>query len=428
MGQVMKATRRGIGLPAAATVLMAVVALGAPAPAAEQGGFWPQFHGPNRDNRSTETGLLPTWPAGGPKMLWKFSDCGSGYAGVAVVEGRLFTSGDFEDKEFLIALDLGGKLLWKTPNGEAWRGSTPGSRATPTYCDGTLYLMGPTGRLGAFEAATGKELWAVDLKQAYGVRYGTWALAENVVVEGKMVLCAPGGERGRVVALDKATGKPVWANTTIRDGAAYSSPIIVTHNGVRQLITLLERAVVGVDVGTGKLLWSHPHPNRYNQNVTRPLFHEGRVFVTSGHKAGGRLIEINPASDGTRELWFSEEFDNCHGGVMLLDGHLYGSGCRLYHKGLLCVEFLTGKTVYRTEPIGKVSTTWAEGLLYCIDQDGRTMLVRADPKGAAVLSEFRIPWENKDQSLAHPVVCGGRLYLRHMQNLFAYDIRDAGKE
>jgi len=404
-----------------ALVLILAAALPASA-AASRGGHWPQFHGPNRDNVSAETGLLKQWPKDGPRLLWKFAECGRGYAGVAVVDGRIFTSGDFGDTELVLALDLDGKLLWKTPNGKSWRGSTPGSRATPTWCDGTLYHMNPLGRLAALDAATGKELWAVDLMKDFRARLSTWAYGENVLVEGNLVLCAPGGELGRVVALDKATGKTVWANTEIQDGVSYGSAIVVAHNGVRQLIALLQKTVVGVDVATGKLLWTHGHRNPYNQNSTRPVFHDGHVFVTSGHKAGGRLLRLSPKSDAVKEVWFSEEFDNCHGGVLVLGDRLYGSGCRLYHKGLLCVEFATGKTVYRAEALGKVSTTWAEGLLYCIDQDGMTSLVNAGPQEAGIISRFKIPWEAKDQSLAHPVVCGGRLYLRHDKNLFAYDV------
>ena len=388
-----------------------------------RGGHWPQFHGPNRDNMSTETGLLKQWPEGGPKLLWKFSRCGRGFAGVSVADARLFTSGDFADKQFVIALDLDGKVLWKTQNGTSWRRATPGSRTTPTCSDGLVYHLGPTGRLAALEAKSGKESWAVDLKQAYGARYGPWALAENVLVEGNLLLCVPGGDRGRIIALNKATGKLIWANTAIRDRVAYSSAVIATHKGVRQLIALIERSVVSVDVRTGRLLWSHGHRNPYNQNATRPLFHEGWVFVTSGHRAGGRMLAIGAKSDSVREVWFSEEFDNCHGGVVLLGGHLYGSGCRLYHKGLLCVDFRTGKKVYRAESLGKVSITYADGLLYCLDQEGKMSLVEASPQRARVISQFRIPWESKDQSLAHPVVCGGRLYIRHAQNLFAYDLR-----
>ena len=414
-------------------VLAAAIVALTPAPclaaaAGSAGGHWPQFHGPRRNNMSTETGLLKQWPDGGPTLLWRFAHCGRGYAGVSVADGRLFTSGDFADAEFVIALALDGKLLWKTQNGRSWRGATPGSRTTPTYSDGVLYHLNPRGRLAALDARTGKQVWAVDLKQAYGARYGTWAMAENLVVEGHMLLCVPGGDKGRIIALDKATGKPVWANTAIPDGVAYASPIVVTHNGVRQLIALMRESVVGVDVRAGKLLWSHPHRNPYNQNATPPLFHEGWVFVTSGHKAGGRMLQIAPNSASVREVWFSEEFDNCHGGVMLLDGHLYGSGCRLYHKGLLCVDFRTGRTAYRAKEIGKVSLTHADGLLYCLEHKGMMSLVRATPQRATVISRFKIPWESKDPCLAHPVVCGGRLYIRHDHTLFAYDIRASAKK
>jgi outer membrane protein assembly factor BamB len=408
--------------------LVAALAAAALTPAAAgegRGGAWPQFGGAGLDSVSAETGLLKQWPEGGPKLLWKFAECGRGYAGVSVVDGRLFTSGDFGGKEFVLALDLDGKLLWRTPNGPSWRGPTPGSRVTPTCADGLLYHLNPTGRLAALEAATGKERWAVDLATTFAARHGTWALAENLVVEGRMLLCTPGGEKGRVVALDKATGKTIWANTKIPDRASYSSPIVVTHNGVRQFIALMERSVVGVDVRTGKLLWSHRHPSRYDQNSTRPLYHEGRVLVTGGHRGGARMLAIHPKSDGVKEAWFNETFDNCHGGILLRGGRLYGSACRIHKKGLLCVDLRTGKTVYSEKSIGKVSIAYADGLLYGLDQKGRMMLVDVGPKSARIVSAFRIPWEHRDQSLAHPVVCGGRLYLRHGQNLFAYDIRAA---
>ncbi|MFO8013424.1 MAG: PQQ-binding-like beta-propeller repeat protein [Phycisphaerae bacterium] len=412
-------------LPAAAALL--VLAAGAAAaenPADHPGGYWPGLHGPNRDNMSAETGLLDRWPEDGPPLVWTFTESGRGYACPSVAGGRLFTSRDFDREEYVLALDLDDNLLWKTHNGKAWRGPEPGARTTPTWSDGILYHLGPHGRLAALEAETGKEVWAVNLVEAFGTRRSTWGLAENVLVEDDKVLCVPGGTRGRVVALDKKTGRPVWVNTTIDDDQAYCSPVIATHGGRRQLLILMKKTVVGVDVETGRHLWSHPHPNRYNQNVDTPLYHDGRVFVTSGHQAGGRLIEIGPDGRSAREVWYCPEFDNCHGGVLLRDGHLYGVGCRMYHKGLLCVDWDTGEVAYRHEPVGKVSLTWADGRIYGVGQKGEVRLVRADPKGAEIVSEFQIPpVPTKDHLLAHPVVCGGRLYIRHADHLLAYDIR-----
>ena len=385
--------------------------------------FWPEFHGPNRDNRSHDTGLLKSWPKEGPKLIWTFSGCGQGYAGVSIAEGLIFTTGDFGDEERLLALDLNGQLKWKTANGKAWKGAQPGSRTTPTYSEGVVYQLNAHGRLSAYTAATGQPLWSVDIKERFEAPLGIWGYTENVIVEGAWLLCMPGGPKGRVVALDKRTGATVWANTEIADRAAYSSPIIVMHRGVRQFITLARETVLSVEVPTGKLLWSHTHESTCDQNVTSPVFHDGAVYVTSGHKAGGRKVTINPDGRSVKEDWFGTDLDNCHGGVLLLGGYLYGSGCRLYKRGLVCVDFATGKTRFNSLEIGKVSITYADGLLYCLGNDGSMSLVDVTPERAKVVSRFEPPWENKPPCLSHPVVGGGRLYLRHLDDLIAYDVR-----
>lgn len=389
--------------------------------AAETPAEWPQFHGPHRDNISTEKGLLKQWPKAGPPLVWKNVNCGAGYSGVAIADGMIFCAGDFGDEEMLFALNLEGKLLWETPNGTAWQGPTPGSRTTPTYDHGVLYHMNPTGRVTAVEARTGKPKWAVDLKAQFGARYGVWAMSENLVVEGDKVLCLPGGSKAFAVALDKHTGKTVWTNTELKERAAYCTPIVAAHRGVRQLITLSEKSAVSMDIASGKLLWSHPF-GRVWQNTTSPVFHDGYVFVTCGHSAGGRLLKINPDQRGVTQVWHREEFDNCHGGVILLAGRLYGCGCRLGGKDFFCVDFLTGETKFSSSALGKVSITYADGMFYCLSDKGRMSLAAVTPTGLSVVSQFDLP-KQTDLSLCHPVVCGGRLYVRHDKNLYVYDVR-----
>lgn len=388
---------------------------------------WPTFHGLRRDNLVQETGLLKEWPKDGPRQLWGFSGCGKGYSAVSVADGSLFLTGDFGDQEMVLALDLNGKLKWKTAHGKAWKGAQPGARTTPAYDNGLVYHLAPHGSLSAFDAATGKVVWTVDVRERFSAPLGLWGYTENLLIDGDKVLCMPGGAEGRVVALDKKTGRTLWANREITDRAAYSSPILAEHGGVRQFITLARSTVLGVDVATGKLLWSHPHESFCDQNVTSPIYHDGRVFVSSGHKAGARVIQVNLDNRRADQAWFGTQLDNCHGGVVLLDDHLYGAGCRLYNKGLLCVEFSSGKVKYRAEEIGKVSITWAEGLLYCFDNDGEMLLVKATPQAASIISRFKIPKEDNEPALTHPVVCRGRLYLRHLGDLFAYDIRAASQ-
>jgi len=411
---------------AAAAVLLAAILLDVSfAPAAEVGSSpsWPEFHGLGRTNVSPEQGLLKKWPEAGPPLLWKYAECGEGYSGPAIAQGMIFTAGDYDDAEMVLALSMEGKLLWKSPNGQAWRGASPGSRTTPTYDDGALYHMNPHGRLAAFEARSGKPLWAVDLKAQFDAQPGVWALAENVVVDSGKVLCMPGGPKGRVVALDKRTGKTVWVNTEIKETAAYCSPLVVTYKGVRQLITMTQKSVVGVEVESGKLLWSAPFVPKSPQNALTPVFRDGYVFVACGHSSGGAVFKIDLESGTAKQVWFRKDLDNCHGGAVLVDGKLFGCGCRQGGKNFYCVDFLTGETRKLDKALGKVGITCADGMLYCLNHRGMMSLLSITPEGFDIVSQFDLGKRPDNTYLAHPVVCGGRLYLRCDQHLFVYDIR-----
>ena len=422
MGQIMTAKRiANVGVVFLTAALINAHLL--PGGEVDDSPSWPEFHGPGRTNISPEKGLLKKWPEGGPRLVWKYSQCGIGYSGVSIAQGMIFTAGDFDYVEMILALDMEGKLLWKSPNGEAWRGASPGSRTTPTYDDGVLYQMSPKGRLAAYEALSGKELWAVDLKSRFDARYGIWALAENVIVDGNKILCMPGGPKGRVVALDKRTGETIWVNTEIEHTAAYCSPVVVTHRGVRQLITMTQKSVLGVEVETGKLVWSAPFVPRSPQNALTPVFQDGYVFVACGHSSGGTLMKIDPDSRSASRTWYREDLDNCHGGAVLVDGKLFGCGCRQGGKKFYCVDFLTGKTIKLDSTLGKVGISSADGMLYCLNHQGTMSLLAVTADGFDIVSQFNLKRKRSNSYLAHPVICGGRLYLRCHHDLFVYDIR-----
>jgi outer membrane protein assembly factor BamB len=392
--------------------------------AADKAPSWPEFHGPGRSNLSPETGLLKKWPEGGPKLLWKFSQSGGGYSGVSIAEGMIFTAGDFDDVEMVLALDTSGKLLWKSPNGESWSGASPGSRTTPTYDDGLLYHLNALGRLACFEARSGKERWAADLRERFGAQWGVWGLAENLVIEGDKVLCMPGGPKGRVVALDKKTGNTVWVNNDVQEGAAYCSPVVVTYQGVRQLLTMTQKSVLGVDVATGKLVWSAPFVPKSPQNALTPVFRDGYVFVACGHWSGGTVMKIDPETRTAKTVWYRKDLDNCHGGALLVDNRLYGCSCRMGGNQLYCVDFLTGKDIKLDKTLGKVGIAAAEGMIYAINHRGTMSLLAMTPDGFEMVSKFELKKKPDNSYLAHPVICGGRLYLRCDGDLFAYDIRE----
>jgi len=383
---------------------------------------WPDFHGPGRSNVSSEKGLLRQWPEQGPRLLWTFGGCGQGYSGVTIAQGLIFTAGDFGREERLLALNLKGKLLWQAANGQAWRRSSPGSRATPTYSEGVLYHMNPLGRLAAYEAQSGEEIWSVDVQSRFKARYGIWAFAENVIVEGDKVLCMPGGSQGRVVALDKRTGKTLWANTDIEYGAAYCSPVVVTHAGVRQWISLTQQSVVGVDVNTGALLWSAPFVPRSPQNALTPVYQDGYVFIACGHSSGGTLLKIDLPGRTAATVWERQDLDDCHSGAFHLNGRLYGCACRVGGRNFFCVDFLTGRTIKQDPSLGKVGMTCAANMIYCLGHRGTLSLLDITPDGFKLLSQLELPKKPTNSYLAHPVVCAGRLYIRCDQDLYAYDV------
>jgi outer membrane protein assembly factor BamB len=407
-------------------VLLAATVIGlsrAPADPKPETNTWPEFHGPGRSNISPETGLLKKWPEGGPPLVWRCAGLGIGYAGVTIADGRIYTAGDFDDTETVIALSIDGKPLWKTSNGEAFLRPSGGARTTPTYDQGAVFQMNGHGRLGSYDARTGRELWAVDLKERFGAEHGVWGFAENVIVDGDKVLCMPGGERGRVVALDRRTGKTVWVNTDIDQIAAYCSPVLVTHAGVRQLLSLTQKSVVGVAVDTGRLVWSHPFVPTSPQNATTPVYHDGHVFVACGHLTGGTLFKIDADRRTATEVWWRKNLDNCHGGVLLIDGKLYGCGCRLGGKLFYCADFRTGEIKQSDTTLSKVAITAADGMLYCLNHRGRMSLLEITPDGFRIASQFDLPKKPDNSYLAHPVICNGKLYLRYEQHLYVYDVR-----
>jgi len=388
---------------------------------------WPRFHGPNRDNKSAETGLLTAWPPGGPKLLWTASRVGKGYSSVTLAGGRIYTAGIVRKRTYVVALDLDGKPAWQKLNGRSWQStmrhamSYDGARSTPTCDDGRVYHLGESGRLAAFDARTGREIWAADLFRQFDAKVAKYGLAESVLIDGDRVIASPGGARGYMVCLEKATGKLVWANTRIKGSVGYCSPLLARFGGFRQILSMSSTELFGLDADTGKLLWSVAHGNRRENSATDPIFHNGHVFASTGYGKGSLVVRLRRVADGieAETVWSSRLMDNHHGGVVRVDGHLYGAGHQA--AGWFCLDFMTGKPAWNAG--GKGSLTWADGMLYCLDEKGTMSLVKATPDRFQVVSSFRLPSGGGGLYWAHPVVCGGRLYVRHAEKLFAYDIR-----
>jgi outer membrane protein assembly factor BamB len=392
---------------------------------ADEAPSWPQFHGPNRDNVSTETGLLDKWPEGGPKLLWTASGLGHGFATVAIADGRIYTAGDVGEDTVITALDTEGKVVWRAANGRAWTGQQPGSRSTPTIDGDRLYHQSPHGDVICLDAKSGRRIWGLNVLERFRSENVTWALAESLLVDGDSVVCRPGGPEASFVALDKRTGQIVWTAPSTGDLASYSSTTLAECRGMRILLALMSRALVGVNADTGELLFRFEHVSPWDENIMMPIYHDGHVFFST-RTAGSVKLRLDVQGDraSVEEVWRSDELDNHHGGAVLLDGYLYASSHVSNRRKWVCLDWKTGQPMFVVEGIGqKGSLTYADGMLYVMDERGNVGLVRPTPRAHEIISRFRLPQGGRGPTWAHPVVCGGRLYLRHSDFLYVYDVQ-----
>ncbi|MEM8944077.1 MAG: PQQ-binding-like beta-propeller repeat protein [Planctomycetota bacterium] len=388
-------------------------------------GPWPQWRGPNRDDLSAESGLLQSWPSEGPTKLWSFENCGLGYSGPAVLGSRLYIMGARDGEEMLLCLDADtGEEIWAAPIGSQFEnGWGNGPRGTPTVDGDFVYALCADGTLGCYRIDDGAIVWTQSMPDLGG-KVPVWGYSESPVIHDDMVLVTPGGEQGAIVALDKATGTLLWQSKELTDDAHYSSIMIKEHAGKLMGVQLLVSQLVGFDVSTGEVLWSVQWPGRVAV-IPTPVFWQDCVYVTSGYGTGCMLVRV--AEDFTTEVVYDSRFmSNHHGGVILLDSHIFGHANK---KGWACQDIATGKKVWlERKALEKGAIAYADGRFYCLGEDtGDVVLISASVEGweehgrftLDPQSELRAP---KGRIWTHPVIAGGRMYLRDQQLLYCFDI------
>ncbi len=386
---------------------------------------WPQWRGPDRDGSSKEVGLLKQWPEGGPKLVWKVSSIGEGFSGVSVVKGKIFTMGDVDGASQMIALEEAtGKKLWSAKMGEAGGGGGfPGTRATPSVSGDLVCSLNQFGDLVSVEVLTGKEVWRKNLVKDFGGGNPRWGYAESPLVDGDKVFVTPGGGQGAIVALNRKTGALLWQTKDFTDDAHYSSLTIADVLGQRQVIQLTAENVVGVAVADGKVLWQAKRKGKVAV-VPTPVYGDNEVFVTSGYGIGCDAFKISKDASGfkTAKLYDNKNMVNHHGGVILLNGYLYGHSDT---KGWICQNFKTGEIAWANKGVGKGAIAYADGHFYIRSETGAgtIALIEANPKGYVEKSRFNQPDRSDKNSWAHPVIVNGKLYIRDQKNLFCYDVK-----
>jgi len=397
---------------------------------------WPQFHGPNRNNKSPDKGLLKAWPEGGPSRIWEAAGIGEGYSTVAVVGQRVYTAGAIDDDCVVTALDMDGKEVWTQRNGKAWKKSYPGTRSTPTIAHGLLYHLSGNGNLICLKADSGDVVWSTNILKEFGGRNITWGLAESPLVTGDKVICTPGGENVSMVALDRKTGEVVWQCTGAGDKPGYASPILIECQGLKQIVTPMSESIVGVRASDGKLLWRYPHKVYTDQNITTPIFHEGFLIISGCVRKGTTSLQVRVSGDecSVEEHWHNGTLDNKQGGIVVLGGRLYGyAPSQNRSKPWVCIDFESGVTIFQDSPVRSSykykngCLTYADGMLYLFSDNGNMALAKPTDKGFEVTGRLRIKEPGKRPTWAHPVVFGGRLYIRYGDKLGVYNVSGGDK-
>lgn len=399
---------------------LAILITGLNIPSAAFAADSPQFRGPDRSGIFPETGLLDSWPDDGPKMLWSVDGLGEGFASVSVADGRIFVTGMEDRRGRIFAFDLAGKKLWQREYGGEHSGNGyPGTRTTPTVDGDRIFLMSSEGLAVALEVKTGEKIWQADLLERFAGTNIYFGMAESPLIVDDKVIFTPGGKDASVVALDKATGRTVWTSKGLSDKSAYCSARLYDNGRHRQVITLVEKHLVGLDPETGNLLWKEPYSATYDIHAVSPVFTGDKIYVSHGYGQGGKLFELAEDGRSAGEVWTEKKLDVHHGGAVVVDGVIYGAAS---NKTWMALDVATGEILASIRRLGKGSVISADGLLYGYIESGDVLLVRPDPENFEVVSSFEID-EGSGHHWAHPVISDGVLYIRHGEVLIAFDIR-----
>ena len=377
---------------------------------------WTSFRGPDRDGHYRQQPVRTDWGRA-LTPLWK-QPVGSGYASFVIADGRAFTIEQRAGREMAAAYDLAtGRELWTSAWNALFQAGGDGPRATPTWHDGRLYVLGATGEFRALDAATGRTLWRTDILADAGAENIQFGMSASPLIVENTVVVLPGGANGQsVVAYDRQSGKRVWG--ALDDGAAYSSPMLVTLAGVRQILTFTATRLVGLSPENGRLLWEFPW--RTGNQASQPLIvGPDRVFISTGYGEDAAMLQLAAGADGelaARELWRTNRMNNHFTSSVLHDGFIYG----LDESILTCIDASTGELKWKGGRYGYGQVMLASGHLIVLTEQGELALVRADPNAHQEITRFPAI---EGKTWNHPAMSDGILLIRNIEEMAAFNLR-----
>ena len=387
------------------------------------------WRGPGRTGIYNETGLLKSWPVAGPSMIWINEQLPSGFSSVTFGNNSIYITGNSDKSDVLVALDTLGKIKWNVPYGRSWNGSNPESRCIPTVEGDRVYVSSGSGDLACIDGINGTIIWSLKASETYKGTFGPWGIAESLLIDGNKLFFTTGGPETMTIALDKKTGKLVWKSESLNDNPAYVSPVLINYSGKKLIVNVSSSYVFAVDPLTGKILWKIKHldinPEKAEQiKCVTPLYHEGKIYITGGYDHGAFMLSLTEGGNNAVIAWTDQVLDVHHGGVVLVNGYIYGSNWLSNSDGnWCCIDWNTGKKKYEEHWKCKGSIISAEGLLYLYDErSGYVGLVKANPEKFDLISSFKIT-KGSGPYWAHPVIHNGKLYVRHGKVLMVFNIK-----
>lgn len=379
---------------------------------------WPCWRGPNQDGISHAAGLLKEWPTDGPARLWQ-TPLGGGFSGISVVENRAYTMYSNETDEMVICLDTDqGNILWQVRSGTVFENQYgDGPRATPAIDSGHVYTHGATGSLLCLDTQTGKQIWGFNTLETFGGENLDYGFSASPVIVGQMLVVVVGAPDGKsLVALDKSNGEVLW--TSLSDQGGYSTPLAIDVNGTGQLVVMTGKSLVGVAQEDGRELWRHPWKTTEDANVATPIYHDGRLFVSSGYGTGCAVFELS-MQDGkavAEEAWSSKKMKNYFSTSVLLDGHLYGFN----NTRLVCMNFENGDVLWQQRGFNRGSLLVAEEMLYVLGERGTLALAKASPGKYEEVSQVEEILQ--PQTWTVPTIADGKMFLRNEKEIVCLDL------
>lgn len=380
-----------------------------------------QWRGVDRTGIYKETGLMKSWPANGPELLWHYNKLGEGHSSVAIANNKIYVTGLVEEKGTLFVFDMNGQLLNKEEYGAEWNTSYNGSRGTVAISEGKLYVYSGTGNLICFDENTLNTVWEKNIIDDFQGSNIRWGVNESPLIVGEKIIITPGGKENNVVALNKHTGAVIWSCAGHGDLSAYCSPLYISDQEVPQIVTITGKHILGIDVETGEMLWSFPYNNLRNVHPNTPIYgNDNTLLCVFGYNKGSVMLRLSNGGRQIEEVWENKEFDSKTGGAVKIGDYVYGSGD--HNKYWYCLDWKTGEEKYNDNTIAVGAIIAAEDMLYCYSDKGEMALVRATPEKFDIVSQFPITL-GTEQHWAHPVIYNGVLYVRHGDTLMAYKVK-----